>query len=209
MPGQRAAWPPGLADRAVVGFLVRIADALDFLAAPWARQTEAPVHRHIGTKRGDLLGEISCRLRPVHAIHSTGARWPGWRRRACATRRASIFCVKLIGDELSRVQDFIRVCVADAAQDARIRERALQRTIFGGQCGAKLLQRTCEHVDAARIERLQRRGPAHHMNRGAPLGAGFGQQQRAAVEVPNAARVLRPPNLAPAARQCNLPAIIR
>src|ERR1700744_4487195 len=48
----------GLADGAVVGFVVGIADALDGCAAARAGKIEAALHGHLGTEGGDLLGEV-------------------------------------------------------------------------------------------------------------------------------------------------------
>ena len=47
-----------LADGAVVGLVVGVADALDRRAALGAREIEAAVDGHLGTEGGDLLGEF-------------------------------------------------------------------------------------------------------------------------------------------------------
>src|ERR1700733_3620678 len=52
-----------LALRAIIGFVVGIANALHRLAAARARQPIAPMHRHVFTKRGHLFGKGLTRLR--------------------------------------------------------------------------------------------------------------------------------------------------
>ncbi len=65
------------------------------------------------------------------------------------------------------------------------------------------------HVDAAGIERVQRGLARDDVQRRAPLAAGFGEIERAVVELERRERVARLPCVAPASRQCRRPAIIR
>ena len=55
------------------------------------------------------------------------------------------------GRELRGVQDFVRVSVADATQQTRIRKRSLQRAIFGRERGAKRGKVAREDVDSAGV----------------------------------------------------------
>jgi hypothetical protein len=64
-PGERAVGeysPAGLASGTVVGFIVGIADSLHGSATDRAWFVEPAVHRHPGTKRGDLFGKAVSRL---------------------------------------------------------------------------------------------------------------------------------------------------
>ena len=78
-PGQTAIGqklPTGLAARTVVGFVVRVANALDLFAASWARLSIASVDRHFLTKRSHLFRKISLRLR-VQLVYPEPERVPG------------------------------------------------------------------------------------------------------------------------------------
>ena len=91
-----------------------------------------------------------------------------------------------------RVQDLVRVGVADAAEQMRIGERALQRVALAGERLVKLFARGVERLDAAGIERAQRRLAAHQLQRGALLRARFGEEQRAVLEGERGEHLLRP-----------------
>jgi len=77
-----------------------------------------------------------------------------------------------------RVQDLIRVRVANSAEQGRIRERSLQRVILASKTRVERREAEPEDLDAARIERRHRVGARHDMERRAFLGASFGEQQR-------------------------------
>jgi hypothetical protein len=53
----------GLATGAIVGFVVGVANALDFLSAGWAGLSVAAVNGHFLSKRGDFFGEGGFGLR--------------------------------------------------------------------------------------------------------------------------------------------------
>ena len=93
--------------------------------------------------------------------------------------------------QLRAMQDLVRVRVADAAEDARVGQRALQRVVLGAQArgerrdvGAERLRgRPCRTARAPRA--------ADQVQRRAPLGARFGQRERA-VSKSSSASVMRP-----------------
>src|SRR5205085_3351276 len=72
---------------------------------------------------------------------------------------------------------------ADAAEEARVGERALQRVVLEPEGRAERLGRSGEDVDAARIERRERRTPVQDVERGALLRARLGQEERAVRKV--------------------------
>ena len=83
--------------------------------------------------------------------------------RVASCRRAISSSVRLrvsfIGDSLRGVQNLVGVRVADAAEDVRIGERALQRVVLARQALGELRQRRAEHLEPARIERGQSAAP--------------------------------------------------
>ncbi len=56
------------------------------------------------------------------------------------------------GRELRGVKNFVGVSVADAAEIARIGERALDGVVFGGKRRAECREIAGENVDAAGVE---------------------------------------------------------
>ena len=80
------------------------------------------------------------------------------------------------------MQDLVRIGVADAAEQVRVGQRALDRVVLAGERIVELLERCLERLDAAGIERGKRRLTAHHLHRRALLRAGFREQQGAARE---------------------------
>src|SRR5262245_41743647 len=80
------------------------------------------------------------------------------------------------------MQNLIGVRVADAAERARIGERAFQRVILGGQSRAEFFERRLEHFETTRVLRLQRLAAAEYEKRCATLRACLGQRERAGVE---------------------------
>jgi hypothetical protein len=80
------------------------------------------------------------------------------------------------------MQDLVRVCVADTAQDARVGERALQRVIALAQARAERGEIGPEHFHSAAIVVGELRLAREHMQRRATFRAGFGERQRAVGE---------------------------
>ena len=109
--------------------------------------------------------------------------------------------------ELRAVQDLVRIRVADAGEEARIGQRAFQRMVLAKQdVDANVFEIGVEDLDAPGIHRVERRLALNEMQRGAPLGAGLGESERAAVELEQ-----RQGDLARSAchPSCRRPAIMR
>jgi hypothetical protein len=81
------------------------------------------------------------------------------------------------------VQDLVRVGVADAAQDVRIGQGALQRVALRRERSLERSEVRLQHLQAAGIEGRQRRFSRDEVERGPLLAAGFGEQQRAGWEI--------------------------
>ena len=90
------------------------------------------------------------------------------------------------------VQDLVRIGVADAAEQMRIGERALERVALARQRLVKLLAGRLERLDTAGIERAQRRVAAYQLQRRPLLRARFGEEQRAVLEHERREQQLRP-----------------
>ena len=107
------------------------------------------------------------------------------------------------------MQDLVRVRVADAAEEVRIGQRALERVVLAPQRRGEV-----SHAAASATSRPPGSSAAsaalalHDVQRRALLRARLGQQQRAVREIER-----REPDLArhgvPRSRQCSRPAIIR
>ena len=164
------------------------------------------MHRHLGTERRDLLGK------PVAGL-ATQALGPFDQDRPAGVVEArELAVVELVvhadRGQAGAVQNLVGVRVADAAQEARIGERALERVALAEEDVTKLREVRLQDLEPERRERGEPVGAAHEVQRGALLRAGFGQEQRAGRKS-KAARPSRPGGLAPRARQRRRPAIIR
>ena len=72
------------------------------------------------------------------------------RRTAARSRRRSSRCVSLNGDSCARVQDLVGVGVADAAEQVRIGERALERVVLAARArSANAASVAVEHLEPA------------------------------------------------------------
>src|SRR3954468_11528278 len=80
------------------------------------------------------------------------------------------------------MQYLVGVRVADAAEEMRVGERALERVILAAQLRGEVAHLRAEDFHAAGIERVEPR-VVDEMNAGALLRARFGEDERARVEV--------------------------
>jgi hypothetical protein len=87
------------------------------------------------------------------------------------------------GRQPSCVQDFVRIGVADSAEEAGIGEGALERAVFCGECIAEGTQIAGEDFDSTGIDGLQAVLAGEDMQRGAMFGAGFGEYESAVREL--------------------------
>src|SRR6185503_14705554 len=128
---------------------------------------EAAMDRHLVAKRGDLFRKAAGDVLPQPID-------PGDERRARRLVEAEALLVGQGARELQRreprgVQDFVRVRVADTAEEMRVGQRALERVALARQRLVKLLRRRLERLDAARVERAKRVLAANQLHRGAFL----------------------------------------
>src|SRR4029077_20542937 len=72
--------------------------------------------------------------------------------------------------------------VADSAQEARIRQRALQRVIAAAERREKLLGPDRRELEAARVVIRERARPANDVQRRALLRPSLGEQEGSVVE---------------------------
>ena len=80
------------------------------------------------------------------------------------------------------VQDLVGVGVADPGKEPRIGERAFHGVVLREQRLAERRRVRGQHVDAAPVQRPQRRRSAQQVERGAPLCPLLGQDQGAGIE---------------------------
>ncbi len=98
------------------------------------------------------------------------------------------------------MEDLVGVGVADSGEDARVGEDALKGVVFRGESVRELFEAEGEDVYAAGIELGEGCLSLQEVEGGTALRTGLCQDERAVGEV-EAARLLRPPSLAPTARQ--------
>src|SRR5207248_2360633 len=163
----------GLTARAVVRFVFGVDDALHGRAANRTRLSEFAVHRHLRTERGHPR-------RKVLAGFGAQANRPLVEDRACsAVQPGDLLGRKLLRQyerrQLRTVQDLVGVSVADAAEQPRIGERALERVILAQQTLTERGQSGAGDVEPAHLEHPDRRLALHDMQRSALPGAGLGE----------------------------------
>src|SRR2546428_3515562 len=81
------------------------------------------------------------------------------------------------------MQDLVGVRVADAAEDPRVGQRALERVVLPGERVAERRQVRVKYLEAARVVRAQTGFATDEMQRGPPLRARLGQDDRPRREV--------------------------
>ncbi len=87
------------------------------------------------------------------------------------------------GREASGVEDLVGVGVADAGEDARVGEGALEGAVFDGEGGAEGCEVGGEDVDASCVEFVGGGPVGEEVEGGAAFGAGFGEDERAVGKV--------------------------
>src|SRR5262249_18241472 len=81
------------------------------------------------------------------------------------------------GRELRGVQDFVRISIADSTEQPGISNRSLQRMVAAGERLTKCAQGTPKHFQSARVHRAQSCFAPDNVERGAPFGTRFREQQ--------------------------------
>ncbi len=173
--------PAGLAARAVVALVLGVDDSLHRRIAYRAGLAVPSVHGHSLPKGGHGLGKTRSHLAPqdVGPAVQRGARCLVQARDLLGRQRPR----QLQGRQPGGVQDLVGIGVADAAEEVRVGEGALERVILAVERRGEFLARNVERLDAAGIERLQRRLSAHHHERCALLRPGLGEEERAPREM--------------------------
>jgi len=87
------------------------------------------------------------------------------------------------GRELRRVQDFVRIRVADSADQARVGKGSLECAVFKRERFAKRVEITLEDLDSSWVDLAQALFASDDMQRSAVLCAGFGQHKRAVGKI--------------------------
>ena len=122
----------------------------------------------------------SSRSRSVHSIERARAS----RRRAGAISSSVSCCVELHGRQPRAVQDLVRVRVADAAEEPRVGERALERVVLARERARRTASSVASSdLEPAAVELRERVRAAHDVERRALLRARLGEDQRARREV--------------------------
>ena len=81
------------------------------------------------------------------------------------------------------MQDLVRIGVADAAEQPRIGERALERVVLSRQPFGERVDTRVERLQATAVERRERLGAAHEVDRRAALGARLGEHEGTGCEL--------------------------
>src|SRR5271165_698853 len=95
------------------------------------------------------------------------------------------------------MQDLVGIGVADAVDDRRIGQRALECAILRAQRADECVEIAGEDVNAAAIDRLQRFASLYDGERCAPFRAGLGEHERTLWKIECGQRVA-PAELRPA-----------
>src|SRR5436305_11157402 len=118
----------GLAARTIIGLVVGVADTLDGRAADRARFSEFSVDGHLVAERGDLGREIAGRFRS----QTIGPFDEHYTRRV--EQASNLFFTEAPGvlnrRQPGAMENLVRVGVTDAAEQARICKRSLERMIL-------------------------------------------------------------------------------
>ena len=85
--------------------------------------------------------------------------------------------------ELGFPENFVGVGVANAGEEARVGERALEGVIGGSEAGGELFESGVQDFEAAGIELVEAGFALDDVERGAFFGAGFGPEQRAVRKI--------------------------
>ena len=170
----------GLAAGAVVGFVVGVANALDFFSTGHAGLSIAAVNGHLFSKCGDFFGEGGFGF-GAEAFDPEGESVARGGEKRFPFIRFQLVC-EGDGRKFCCVQNFVGVGVADSAEQARIGEGSLERTVFGGKCVAKRVEIAGEDFDSAGVDGIETVFACEDMQRGAMLCSGFGKHERTVGE---------------------------
>src|SRR5262249_26530590 len=173
--------PFGLAAWTIVRLVVRVADALNWRPTHWARLAELAVDGHLRAESGHLLWKAVAHLL-AEAFDPLAQH---------LLRRGKEPCNFFVGQiprqserrQLCPVQDLVRVSVADAIEESRIRESPLQRVILAPQRRRELLGRGGEDVPTAGGLLAQGVRAPNEMQRRPVLARGLREKQSTVFKV--------------------------
>ena len=140
-----------MAGWAIVGFVVGVADALNFGGAPRAGLFVAAVNGHAFAEGGDFFREFvgGFSAQPIGPLREAGT--DGFEE------ALDFGHAEFLGERERRKfgfpENFVGVGVADAAEEARVGEGALERMVGGEKPGGELFGSSVENFEAAGIER--------------------------------------------------------
>src|SRR5438067_8688893 len=146
-----------------------------------AFREDMAMHGHIFTERRHFFGE----LHPGFALQLVN---PAFERGAgCDKQPApsgwSEFPRKRNRRELCRVQNLIRISIADTTNDPRVSERPLQSAVLSSKRCLKRFRIARENVDSSRIDCPQTLLAFENVQGSAPLRPSFRQHQRAVWKI--------------------------
>ncbi len=195
-----------MAVRAVVGLVVGVADALNFVAATGAGLAIASVNGHVWAEGSNLFREI-CGGFGAKFVDPESEGVAGGIEE-CLPFGGLQFVGERDGRKFGGVEDFVGVGVADAAEDARVGERAFERAIFGSECGVEGIEIGGENFQAIGIDGVKTVSPTRRCSE-ARCFVPASVRSSEPLGKSKAARLLRPASFAFCGRQCRRPAIIR
>src|SRR6266699_1115068 len=165
----------GLAGGAIVGFVGGVTNALDFGLAARTRLLVAAVDGHAFAKGGHVFGEFTARFR-AEALGPASERGTGGFEEALDLRHGELLS-EGEGRKPGFEQNFVGVGIADAAEEARVGEGALESVVRGKKNRGKARCIGAEHLDATGIESAKAVFSSDDVERSALLRAGFGPEK--------------------------------
>src|SRR5688572_16225403 len=167
--------PAGLTAGTVVGLVVSIADSLDWRAAVRAGLLVAAVDGHSLAKGRDLL-------RKLLSLLASQPRNPILQRPSSGMIQTThLFVGELPGARQRRepgpVQDFIRIRIADSAEETRVGQRTLEGMAFRAQPLGEAVFVRFQYLEPASLELDQALFSCYQIDGGAALGAYLGEHE--------------------------------
>ena len=171
----------GLASRAVIRFVVGVADALDGMAAARAGLLVTAVDGHAFAEGGDVFREVAGGFGAEAIGPSSETVTDGFIE--ANDFGVGEFLGKSEWAKLSLPEDLVGIGVADAGEEARVGESAFEGVIVGRKAGGKLLEAGFEDFEASRIEGAEAGFAFDNVEGSAFFRAGFGPENGTVGEV--------------------------
>ncbi len=171
----------GLARGAIVGFVGGVANALDRGVAARAGLFVPAVNGHAFAESGDFFGEFAAGL-GAQAIGPLGKRGASGFEEALDFRDRELLRERE-GRKAGFEENLIRVGIADAAEQTRIGEGALESMVGGEKRGGKARQIGIENFEPTGIESAKAFFSRDNVEGSALLRASFAPEKRAARKI--------------------------